>query len=178
MSHEGTSSRTQLSMDLEAYWRSLPRTGKVPAHPLFDLLDIPHLLSNVIIIEVNTEMPGVMKVTFSGSTINERSGTDITGIDYRELYPSPAHSALWQSALTMVEHPCGHYQYTEVQYENAESGITEGTSFPVSGRSPNHHFIVGTTEWVGFALSGRLGKAAQVTNTISRQWIDIGFGVP
>lgn len=178
MTDKSTPPRTTLSLAMEAYWRGLPRLGKVPGAKSFDLIDIPELLPNLILIEVATEPAQIMTVTYAGSTICERSGFDITGIDYREIYEPHVHEALWNSTQRMIEHPCGHYQLTEVHYQNAATGVAEGTSFPVSGAAPDRHLIVGITDWIGFGPSDDLTAPVKVSKTISRRWVDIGYGIP
>lgn len=83
------------------YWLSLKGDDQVPAVEAFDLLDIPHLVANVTILEV--EGPRV-KTRFSGTNVNEETGQDSTGLYLDDL---PCVSDIEERALncTKTEEP-------------------------------------------------------------------------
>lgn len=79
------------------YWLSLKGGDQVPAIEAFDLLDIPHLVPNITILEIDEQR---IKARFSGTAVNKATGQDSTGLCLDDL---PRVSDIQERALNCAK---------------------------------------------------------------------------
>lgn len=79
------------------YWLSLKGGDQVPAIEAFDLLDIPHLVPNITILEIDEQR---IKGRFFGGEVHKQTGQDSTGLCLEDL---PRVSDIQERALNCAK---------------------------------------------------------------------------
>lgn len=68
--------------DLFQYWLGLKENGQIPETEAFDLLDIPHLVTNILVADCHDAR---IRFRYSGTNVNIETGLDLTGLYMDEL---------------------------------------------------------------------------------------------
>lgn len=178
MTHDPVGQRSQISKSLEAYWCSLEASGPLPDFESFDLLEIPDLIPNLMIVQI-FEKPGrQMIVRFSGTIVRDRAGFDPTGHDFLEFYDVSQRDTAWRVIQTTLRHSCGFLVNSNTQYKDAPGFLMEGSAFPFSSRDGTSFYSAGVVDWIGVNLARPVETPVLILEADSFSWLDIGFGVP
>lgn len=178
MTHVPVGQRSQISKSLEAYWRSLVSSGPLPEFESFDLLEIPDLIPNLMIVQITENPDRQMIVRFSGTVVRDRAGFDPTGHDFLDFYDVPLRDAAWKTIQMTLRQPCGFLVNSNAQYESAPGSMMEGSALPFSSRDGTSFYSVGVVEWMGVNLARPAETPVLILEADSFSWLDIGFGVP
>ncbi len=172
--------RSQGSLEFEALWRALPRTGLVPARSAFNPARAGKLLSRLILVEApNPKHPGLF-FRLAGEVLNENVQTNIAGTDWLDYLPAEHHAEALESARLICNHPCGVWQLTPVHYERGYSQLIEATIFPLGPGADGIPLMLGSLEILpGMSPSKAVvGKAISAETSKTYEFIDVGAGVP
>jgi hypothetical protein len=82
------------------YWRAKIRDGRLPARMDIDPLDLPFVMGNMILVDVERD-PWRFRYRLAGSKVTNRLGFDPTG-KYVDEHPDPNHRQSIQAVYTEV----------------------------------------------------------------------------
>ena len=68
--------------DLYQYWLGLKANSQIPEDEAFDILDLPHLVQDISLVEPRDDR---LYVRYSGTNFTEETGRDLTGLYMDEL---------------------------------------------------------------------------------------------
>ncbi len=175
----GDVDRSQASLDFEAMWRAIPKSGLVPFLRDFVPEKVPAFLSEMVIIEVDPERPPYLRVRLAGTALNERARFEMTGTDYASYLPAEYRQGAIDSADLMVNFPCGLWQLMPVHYDTGVSRLLEITCFPLLGGAGRKPMLMTFGQDLGF-LGGDMAQPPEgkltVDTSMDYAYIDIGAG--
>ncbi len=158
------------------FWNGLPKQDLIPH--LRDYLDQvpPHLQPNVVIMDVYSDKD--MQVRLTGTAVVEFAG-EMTGSHAESLYSGETRRVALAMVWKAVNHPCG-YGVTRVLRNNLGRLVDSGSLvLPLETESSDCKTVVGYNELpekiTGIASKKQIEAVQEVK---SRQWIDIGAGIP
>jgi len=156
------------------YWRSLCDDG-LPNYRLFDPIQIPKLMPNVLFLKTDDEDNFVYQ--FAGTDVCAFVGGDLTGRLMKDFFPSPEiYASTENMPHAMLSVPCGQITAYQVRSASGRECIAEFATLPLSGadgtpdRLVVHMAIVETT---GFGEGN-----PEVSRHLKARWVDLGSGVP
>lgn len=156
------------------YWRSLA-DGKPPHFRLWDPIQIPKLMPNLLILEANADNDFVYR--FAGTAVCDFVGEELTGRLMKDFFPSPeAYATVENVHRTLLEVPCGQLASYLLRTTSGRESISEIVILPMCGADgvPDRLVVcMAILEEYGFGDS-----TPEVSQNLSAEWIDLGFGVP
>ena len=107
--------------ELYAYWKKIQGSRDIPARSDFDPLDIPHLLENIILLDVERD-PLRFRVRVHGTALVKLRGRDLTGhyLDEPDISEGADVSALANIKVVETKQP----HYTAAPFPPASGGPT------------------------------------------------------
>lgn len=169
-------SRTQLSHRFEEAVRSASVNGQPPKRSDLDLRRIRDFAPWIAIIEPDLE---ARKLPFRlvGTGLFEILKRDFTGQDYLDLAKPEVRDSAYHSVLAMLAQPCGLWQRTPVNVEQASPYFAEYTGFPLHDERRDARQVVFLIQ---HSLSDELElpQAHAISSAQDWFWIDMGHGIP
>ncbi|WP_420405232.1 PAS domain-containing protein [Nisaea sp.] len=96
--------------DLLAHWISIHPGDRIPARADFDPLDIPRLLPNLVLTDVERD-PWRFRVRVMGTAVVEAMGEDFTGRYLDEVWPDAGNQLLIRDRIAVAESGLPNYRY-------------------------------------------------------------------
>lgn len=178
MTNNNLYKRSEVGCELEAYWRSLFKNGKCPSYEAFDALEIGNLVPLMLILKIERRHPLKTTAMLMGSTLVDRTGFDITGMDLLE-FVDQKHVHLYEDRFAAaIDQPCALIQYSQVEYLNAENALVETTTLPFTDKSGAVSYLINVGERIEFTSAVSRGQEVNIGETEVFEFLDIGFGVP
>src|ERR1700760_752200 len=154
--------RSQGSLDFEALWRSLPRTGLVPDRSAFNPARAAKFLHKIILVEAPTAEKQGLFFRLAGQTLNDNVQKNMAGANWLDFLPAQHHAEALESARPICGRPCGIWQLTPVHYERGISQLIEATIFPLGSTADGIPLMLGSLEFSPAPGSyGELGKGVR-----------------
>jgi hypothetical protein len=177
---EVAAQRSQGSLEFEALWRALPRTGLVPSRSAFNPARAAKLLSKLILVEAPTAQRKGLYFRLVGQALNENVQQNMTGTNWLDVLPEAHHAEALESARLICEHPCGIWQLTPVHYERGFSQLIEVTIFPLGPGADQIPLMLGSLEFLttNSIKPVQRGKGLSAETSQIYEFIDIGAGTP
>lgn len=170
--------RSNLSRELEHAWNSVRVDRKMPNRSDFDLLEMPEIVPQLIVADVDVEADKTMQIVFAGSDFLQLFGTEITGMDATDIFLASNREELWNSLRQVFDTPCGLVQHNVASYASKSSHVLEVTVFPLIGSSDKNDLVVASAEMVKSDLFDGSDEAIEFQKSDKWSWIDVGFGIP
>lgn len=156
-----------------AAWEAL-RTGNAIPHfrAVFESLS-SEMIPRLMILEEAGE--GRAVVRFMGTRFVELWGEDITGNDRFALMPPRVATAARDNVARVLAQPCGMCNFgVHAMLARADLQI-ESVLLPALNDTGKPRRVLGFGQEVPARLSG---DGVPLVEVVSREWLDIGFGVP
>jgi hypothetical protein len=173
-------SRSTMSFEFEALWRSLPKEGIVPHRAAFRPERAARFLRHLILCDVTMEGVPSISMRLVGSEFEQQIQRSVTGQDYLQFLPRAYHASAMESLREIVERPCGLWQITPLRYDGDFARSVEITAFPLlTGRADKYTLLV-LTQFIGgvMLLRPSCSKFTTTDTAIAYRYIDLGAGVP
>lgn len=170
--------RSNLSRELESAWESVRVGGKIPNRSDFDILELPEILPELIVVNVGAEADKTMQIVYAGSEFRQLFGTEITGMDATDIFLTSNREELWSSLRQVFDTPCGIVQQNVASYASKDSHLVEVTVFPLIGGSDKHDLILASAQRIESNLFDGTDVAIEFQKSDKWSWIDVGFGTP
>ncbi len=170
--------RSNLSRELERAWGTVRVDRKIPNRSDFDVLEIPEVLPELIVVNVGTEADKTMQIIFAGSDFRQLVGTEITGMDAADIFLTTGREELWDSLRQVFDTPCGLVQRNIASYSSKNSHVLEVTAFPLIGSYDQQDLIVVTVQKIKSDLFDGSDEVVELQKSDKWSWIDVGFGTP
>ena len=162
--------------DLYTYWQSLRRGEKLPRAEEVDMLAILPLLPELSLFDMVAT--GEIICRFVGTAICDRLGHDLTGRNICLQQATTMRDRARQTYKGMAAHPCGMIARYVNHYNTGSQGIVSSFYLPLI--APD-----GSTRIAGVGYREEkadyappINETLIVTDVLSVDWLDIGFGVP
>lgn len=157
--------------------RSLALPEKALSRKRFGLDDrIAEFLPKIAIAEVDPSNSR-LEFKFLGADLLEYFDENPLGTDYLRMVADSTKARAMESALSIVNRPCGLWQLTPGLDATGDIAFLEYTIFPIlqddTGRNLLAVFVYRSPMWPKVKLRLAEIEPARVWN-----WIDIGFGAP
>jgi len=175
-----TPARSSGSYAFESLWRSIPRSGAVPARSDFNPALAAETLRNILLVEGPTaSRPGVY-LRLVGDALNANVQHNMTGQNWLDFLPAQYHAAALATARLIWEHPCGIWQLTPLHYERGYSQLLEVTIFPLRPAPDGTPLMLAHIEFHAWSRWQRIarGSVLSVETAVDFAFINIGAGVP
>ena len=163
-------------VELHAYWQSLRQDGKLPRAEDLDLLAIRPLLPELSLLDMVA--PGEILCRFAGTAICDRLGHDLTGRNICVQQATATRDRARRAYEGMAAHPCGMIARYANHYNTGSQGIMTSFYLPLITAD-------GSTRILGIGhreekadYAPPIDETLIVTDVLSVDWLDIGFGVP
>ena len=170
--------RSQTSRDLESHWRNLAGLSRVLDLESFDLVDIPKLIPDLLVLNLTALPEPRAQIKLAGSNLNVRAGFELTGRDFLDLWERDVRPVVWSVFRKSLELPCGFILTTQVQLQNTTSAVMEVTTVPFQASDRSPPSVIMSCIWTGVALSGALEVPIVIGVPDAFSWLDLGCGVP
>lgn len=163
-------------VDLHAYWQSLRRGEKLPCAEEVDMLAILPLLPELSLFDMVA--PGEIICRFAGTAICDRVGHDLTGRNLCLQQAAAMRDRARRAYEGMAAQPCGMIARYVNHYNTGSQGIMSSLYLPLitAGGSTRILGIGHREEKADYAPP--IDETLIVTDVLSVDWLDIGFGVP
>ncbi|MCR9221515.1 MAG: PAS domain-containing protein [Alphaproteobacteria bacterium] len=127
------------------YWDQRRGGRRTPARADIDPLDLPELLANLWLIDVETE-PMDFRIRLAGTAISRIVGRDITGARFRELFLGPEGAAIFEEYCGVVARWTPHYTVHTVHWANREHVRYRRLALPLSSDGARVDMLLGLAE--------------------------------
>ena len=172
--------RSALSLEFEAFWRTLPKQGLVPERSAFRPERAARFLAHLILSEAQLDGDAFIRFRLIGTEFERRVQRNIKGNNYLHfLHPADQARSL-HATRQVATRPCGLWHVTPLHYERGYAQHIEFTTLPL-GRGPDgiYLFLVLTQPVDGLLMPVQTGnRAMRVDPPMTFQYIDLGAGVP
>lgn len=115
------------------YWQSRIRDGRPPARADIDPLEMPYVMGNLILVDVERD-PWRFRYRLAGSRVTNRLGFDPTG-KYLDEHPDPNHRQTIQAVYTEVASTGLPKAYARDQYVDNRLRRYDVLVVPLSGEA-------------------------------------------
>lgn len=163
-------------VDLHAYWQSLRQDEKLPRAENVDLLALLPLLPELSLLDMVS--PDEIICRFAGTAICDRLGFDLTGRNICEQQASAMRDRARRAYDGMASQPCGMIARYVNHYSTGSQGTVSSLYLPLITAD-------GSTRILGIGhreekadYAPPIDETLIVTDVLSVDWLDIGFGVP
>lgn len=128
----GAESRSPQSLEFEAFWRAMPRTGLTPMRKDFRPERVRGMLPYISMIEVRLrDAQPSLPIRLMAGVIQYKAQDFLGGCDCRDLFPPEYHAGMIESARLIVGRPCGLWQKSAFHYQRGFAMNWEITIFPL-----------------------------------------------
>jgi hypothetical protein len=171
--------RTELSLEFEAHWRSLPKDGLVPRRSAFRPERAPKFLRHIILGEIRLGETPAIQVLLGGTEYESRVRQSMKGENYLNFVSDADRPRVLATVREVVKQPCGHWQIRQVHYARSHSQLIETTTFPLRADDDGEDLIIVLTQPLGLPIMPEStdGKVTKVNLPDAFQYIDLGAGV-
>jgi len=163
-------------VELHACWQSIRQEEKLPRAEDFDLLAVLPLLPELSLFDMVA--PGEIICRFAGTAICDRLGHDLTGRNICQQQATAMRDRARRAYEGMAAHPCGMVARYVNHYNTGAQGIVSSLYLPLTTAN-------GSTRILGIGYREEktdyappIDETLIVTDVLSVDWLDIGFGVP
>lgn len=171
--------RSEGSRALEAYWQSIRPANGIPNRTDLKPSDIPHLLPNLLLMEVHPDPHRQLLVRLAGTFLHDLWKIEPTGLDYLNFIPSGEQDEIYAGFLKACAQPCGRWRQVISNYDGGGSVRVETTFFPLINNKSDVPLVVVYVSALTQTHQLLEGGATKLASFPAKaEWIDIGEGVP
>jgi hypothetical protein len=172
--------RTPLSHEFEAFYRALPRAGRMPLRNVFRPEKAARFLRHIVLCEIPIGDRPAIRMRLIGSAVEENVQYNIAGHDFLEYLAAPYHASALEASRHLISRPCGLWQITPLHYERGYGHNVEITAFPLAPEPHGAHVLAVLTQTPGAAIDGvpTGGKPIVAGTARAFHYIDLGAGIP
>jgi len=171
--------RSEGSLALEAYWKSIRPEGGVPNRTDIVPADIPTLLPNILLMEAHPEPARKLHVRLAGTYLRDLWKIEPTGLDYLNFVPEGEKDEIYNGFVQACKQPCGRWRQVISNFADGGSVRVETTFFPLinnKGTDPLVIVYVSVMTQTHHIQDG--GPTHLASYPAKAHWIDVGNGVP
>lgn len=172
--------RSAQSQAFEAFWRSLPKHGLMPARSDFQPRTASRFLPGLVLMEAPSADKRSLRIRLVGGAFEARIRQNIAGLNYADLLSATAREAALVSAEFMINRPCGLWQTMPVQYEAGFAQKLEITVFPLGPGEDGIPFFLSFAQFENSVVHAEATFESKiVANTATEfAFLDLGAGIP
>lgn len=164
------------------YYKRLPKNaGAIPHRDSVRIQDIPQFLGKLTVLHM--EGPRRAFITLSGSKIEERLNTPLTGVNIYDLIPEREHALNEYLLRHVISQPCAGFSSLLGEIEG--SGVTETSSLAVpfldKDGKPTSVLLFQETDYTEVNPSLQINKsfeAIHISSMRNARFYDLGYGIP
>lgn len=166
--------------ELSDYYQKLfEAKGGVPARSDINPLHLKKILSWVLLAEWHG--PDHLVPTVVGSAIDEALGSNFTGVNMYDYYPSEIADTMTAYYKNILTQPCGGYLVRDVAKKNGAVGTLETLMFPLCDEQGLRNRLIGSMfiKNKELAQPNEPDKRTFISMAVTTmEYQNIGFGVP
>jgi hypothetical protein len=179
-SEQIAAARSDRSREFESFWRNLPKDGPVPHRRDVKPGRAAQLLRAIVMLEARFGAQPSLRIRLSGSSLQERIQSNITGLDYLDFRPAEYRAATMEAVRLMSSLPCGLWQVMAMHYQRGFAQYFELTAFPLLGDDSEVPIIFCLMNPTGGLIRAVpvSGKPLMTDTAKTYGYIDVGAGKP
>lgn len=172
--------RTPLSVEFEAFWRSLPKSGFVPNRSSFLPERASRFLRDLVLCELFLDGQSLVRMRLVGSAFEDRIKRNVKGEDFLQYLPAEFREGAIESVRHIVNRPCGLWQVTPVHFARGYAQNIEFTALPLRPGPDGVHLLLVLTQAVNGLVTAKptIDKVMMADTALVYRYIDLGAGIP
>jgi hypothetical protein len=165
------------SLAFAEFWFALEKKDLVPERATVTPADFASLAPNFAIYEFAGNEEIIVRL--AGTSIIERYGQEITGMNLLDIVSPASRLGLLQSSVTMFNQPCDMQSLFRAEITDNRLSYTESIAFPMwSKQGTLTHIISHSIASEAEYYHDRTDEKITSTSLVELTFIDIGAGLP